>query len=295
MEDKGGNTTRRVLIVGCGFVGEAAADLFHARGWEVTAWTGSGESARQLAGAKPYAVAAQDITDAEDLKRAGERLGTFDALADCVSSKGGGAEQYRKIYLEGARNLLAAVQTGRFLFTGSTSVYVQTDGAWVDETSPAQPERETGRLLRETEDLVLAHGGSVARLAGLYGPGRSVLLRKFLDGEAVLEGDGSRWMNFCHRDDAAAALFTLAEAAHPPGLCNAADDHPMTQLECYRSLSELFGRPLPPSGPIDLGRKRGWTSKRVRNALLRSAGWQPKFPSFLDWAKTSLVVEDANH
>jgi nucleoside-diphosphate-sugar epimerase len=279
---------RRVLIVGCGFIGEAAADRFHAAGWEVTGWTGSADSAARLAAVKPYAVAAQDITDADGLKRAGERLGEFEAVVDCVSSGRGGAEQYRRIYLEGARNLLAAFAPKRFLFTGSTSVYAQTDGAWVDETSAAAPERETGRILRETEDLVLAHGGSVARLAGLYGPGRSVLLRKFLEGTAVIEGEGDRWLNFCHRDDAAAALLALAEAADPPSLCNAADDTPLTQADCYRALAGIFQRPLPPFGPMDLNRKRGWTHKRVSNRLLRSLGWQPEFPSFLDWAEAQL-------
>ena len=45
----------------------------------------------------------------------------------------------------------------------------------------------------------------------LYGPGRSVLMRKFLAGEAVLEGDGTRWINQIHRDDAARAIVQLVE------------------------------------------------------------------------------------
>jgi hypothetical protein len=39
---------------------------------------------------------------------------------------------------------------------------------------------------------------------------------------------------------------------------------------------------LPPSGPIDPNRKRGWTSKRVSNAKLRALGWVPQFPSFFE-------------
>ena len=102
----------------------------------------------------------------------------------------------------GARHLLDAFRPRRTVYTGSTSVYAQTDGAWVDESSPAEPDRETGHILRETEAIVLAaHGGTVARLAGIYGPGRSVLLRKFLASEAVIEGDGLRWLNQIQRDD----------------------------------------------------------------------------------------------
>ena len=69
------------------------------------------------------------------------------------------------------------LRPGRFVFCSSTSVYGQTDGACVTEESPATPGRETGCILRETEDLVLQRTGTVARLAGIYGPGRSVLLR----------------------------------------------------------------------------------------------------------------------
>lgn len=58
------------------------------------------------------------------------------------------------------------------LFTSSTSVYAQNTGEWVTEESLAKPDRETGRILRETEELVLAHRGCIARLAGIYGPAR---------------------------------------------------------------------------------------------------------------------------
>ena len=276
----------RVLIVGCGFVGEQAADRFHAAGWEVSGWTGSADSAARLGEQKVYPIAAHDVTDPAAVREAAAHSPTPDVVVMSVSSgRGGGPEQYRRVYLGGARNLLAAFCPARFVFTGSTSVYAQTDGAWLDECSPAVPDRETGRVLRETEDAVLASsGGVVARLAGIYGPGRSNLLRKFLSGEAVVEGDGGRWLNQIHRDDAASALLCLAQRDTPPGVYNVADDQPVTQLELYASLAGHFGRALPPSGPVDLHRKRGWTSKRVANGRLRALGWRPVYPSFLAWA-----------
>ena len=276
----------RALIIGCGFVGETAADLFHAAGWQVSSWTGSVESAVRLGAQKPYPVAAHDVTDSAAVLDAAAHLPAPNALVMCVSTgRGGGAEQYRRIYLGGARNLLSAFRPARFVFTGNTSVYAQTDGSWLDESASTEPDRETGRILRETEDLILASpAGTVARLAGIYGPGRSALLRKFLAGDAVIEGDGGRWLNQIHRDDAAAALFRLAQPDAPPGIYNVADDHPIMQRDLYAALAALFNRALPPYGPIDLDRKRGWTSKRIANARLRALGWQPAFPSFVDWA-----------
>ena len=285
---------KHALIVGCGFVGEATADLFHANGWEVTGWTHSQESAERLRAEKPYAVAAHDITDPEKVQVAARELpggGKLEVLIDCVSSgRGGGPEQYRRVYLDGARHLAAAFRAERFVYTGSTSVYAQTDGGLVDEESPATPERETGRVLLETEAVVLATpGGTVARLAGIYGPGRSVLLKKFLAGEATIEGDGSRWLNQIHRDDAAAALFRLAQPDAPPGVYNVADGTPLTQRDLYRALAERFGRALPPGGPEDRNRKRGWTSKRVSNAKLAALGWTARYPSFPAWAAEQAV------
>lgn len=267
----------RVFIAGCGFVGLATARLFHARGWEVLAGTHTPESAAQLAD-EPFPALAVDIADATALAARPE-LRRLDAVIHCASSGRGGADAYRRVYLQGAQNLAAALAPKRLVFTSSTSVYIQTDGSWVTEMSEALPDRETGRVLREAEDAVLAAGGSVARLAGIYGPARSVLLKKFLSGEAIIEGDGGRWINQIHRDDAAAALLTLVESG-VAGIFNVADDAPMTQRTVYEWLADHFQKPLPPSGPIPTDRKRGWTSKRVSNAKLRALGWAPQHPSF---------------
>jgi len=47
-------------------------------------------------------------------------------------------------------------------------------------------------------------------------------------------------------------------------------------------LSDHFEKSLPPEGPINPNRKRGWTSKRVSNQKLRALGWEPRYPSFFD-------------
>ncbi|HEY3900783.1 MAG TPA: SDR family oxidoreductase [Chthoniobacter sp.] len=269
----------KVFIAGCGFVGLATADLFAQKGWEVIGCTHSPESAAQLSG-ESFPVIACDISDRSAVE-AQRHLGPFDAVIHCASSGRGGAEEYRRVYLAGARNLAEVFAPAPLLFTSSTSVYAQTDGGWVTEDSPATPDRETGLILRETEDVVLAHGGLVTRLAGIYGPGRSVLLRKFFEGTATIEGEGAKWINQVHRDDIASALVHLV-TTDACGIFNVNDDHPLPQIEAYRWLSERFGRPLPPSGPVDTNRKRGWTDKRVSNARLRALGWTPRFPSFFD-------------
>src|SRR5260370_20784679 len=203
----------RVLIAGCGYLGRAVADLFILEGWEVEGWTKSAESAQQLS-TKPYPVQAVDISN-EDQVRA--RTADFDAVIPCASTGGVDVDRYRRVYLDGSRNLLDRFAGSRILFTSSTSVYAQTNGEWITEESAAEPKHERGKILRQAEDLVLANRGIVIRLGGVYGPGRSALLKKFLRGDAVLDPESDRFANQIHRDDATAAIQLLLQRGESAG------------------------------------------------------------------------------
>ena len=270
-----------VLIIGCGFLGEAAAELFSSRGNTVLGLVRGAESLTSLAG-RSFASAACDVTDDASVEALTPLVRNVPLAIYCVSSGRGGADTYASVYRDGLRRVLELWNPGRIIFVSSTSVYGQTDGSWVTEESPAIPDRETGRILLEAEQIALTAGGSVARLSGIYGPGRSVLLKKFLAHEATLEDGGHRWINQIHRDDAAAALARLGDSVVPVGLYNVTDNAPATQREVYSWVADFLNRPLPPEGPADMNRKRGWTSKRISNAKLRCAGWVPQFPSYRD-------------
>src|SRR5207237_624948 len=134
------------------------------------------------------------------------QTGNFDSVIHCASTRGGDADSYRRVYLNGVANLLRRFNGSRILFTSSTSVYAQTKGEVVTEESDAAPTHETGKILRAAEDLVLAQRGLIIRLGGIYGPGRSALLRKFLNSDAALDSENDRFVNQIHRDDAASAI-----------------------------------------------------------------------------------------
>jgi nucleoside-diphosphate-sugar epimerase len=270
-----------VLIIGCGFLGEATAELFSAQGKRVLGLVRSPESLGNLGGGS-FDVSCCDVTDSSSVESLTPILRSVPLAIYAVSSGRGGAEVYEAVYRDGLRRVLDCWQPGRMIFVGSTSVYGQTDGSWVDETTPAIPCRETGRILLEAESTALDSGGVVARLSGIYGPGRSVLLKKMISGEAVLEDGGTRWVNQVHRDDAAAALCRLGDASVTPGIYNVTDDTPATQSEVCGWIAEGFGCAMPTEGPKDLNRKRGWTSKRVSNRKIRGTGWVPQFASYRD-------------
>jgi len=269
------NGPRNALVIGSGYLGAQLLRELGRTGWKATGITLSKSSADALRNEGLEVVAA-------DLRTADLRVLTENnpsVVIHCASSGKGDAGAYREIFLETTARLIKERTFEHLIFTSSTSVYAQADGSLVTETDPAEPERETGKVLRETEELVLAHRGTVLRLAGIYGPGRCVPLEKLLSGEAVIEGDGERIINSIHRDDAVSALY-LAASHRYQGILNVADNVPVTQLEWFQWVSRLLGRPLPPFAPRNLNRKRAWTSKKVSNAKLRSLGWSPKFPSF---------------
>jgi nucleoside-diphosphate-sugar epimerase len=285
----------RLLIAGCGYLGQAVADLFVAEGWEVEGWTKSPIEIK-----KPYPIIPVDISKRDQVSARPEN---FDAVIHCASTRGGDVDLYRRVYLDGVTNLLDRFRDSRMIFASSTSVYAQTDGEWVTEESAAEAQTETGKILRESEDLALAKNGVVIRLGGIYGPDRSALLRKFLKGEAILDPDSDRFVNAIHRDDAAIAIRLLSAQSKSAGqIYNVIDNEPILQSECYRWLAAKLNRPLPPVGrPVRSGvegstskRKRGDSNKRVSNAKLRALGWTARYPNFAFGMEKSVLPSFAH-
>lgn len=268
-----------LIIVGCGFLGKAAASLFSSQGYSVLGIVRT-PLIEKLPTENGYSLLSCDITDSSAVDLLTEKVPSDSLLIYSVSSGKGGSDSYAAIYRDGLKRLLKSWKPKQVLFVSSTSVYGQKQGEVVTESSPAEPERETGNILLEAEKIALQAGGIVARLSGIYGPGRSVLLRKFLEGTATLENGGVRLINQIHRDDAAAALWCLIKSEKASGIYNVTDDTPASQKDVYGWIAEALKKPLPPPGPADFNRKRGWTSKRLSNEKLHALGWAPQFPSY---------------
>ena len=284
----------RVLVVGCGYVGLPLATEFARVGHTVFGLRRSSESndALQRAGINPLQA---DITQPATLKNLPH---DFDWVVNCVASGGGGVDEYRRLYLQGMRNLIEwlvptsrrpDVKIPRCVYTSSTGVYGQNDGSLVDETSPTEPATETARVLVETEKLLLTAGREknfpalVLRAAGIYGPERGYLLKQFLRGEARIEGTGARTLNMIHRDDLVRAIIAALERGRGGEIYNVTDDEPVSQVEFFRWLATKLGKPLPPTVPEDAAvpRKRGLTNKRVSNRKLKTElGFSFAYPDF---------------
>lgn len=274
------------LIVGCGYIGERVADLLHQQGHRVVAATHSSESAQRLADTKPYPIHPLDITvtpfaDPWPALQAG-----IASVLHCASTNRGGPQRAVEVYQNGSLNLVEFLPHAVFNFVSSTSLYTQTDGSWVDETTPTTGAVSvSAQALLAGENTALNSGGFIARLGGIYGPHRSYLLKNFLEGNATIEGTEpeppGRILNQIHRDDAASALVLLLLGKHQ-GIHNIVDDTPLTQRECFSELARRFQRTLPPVSPPNHQRKRAFTNKRISNTKMRSLNWHPKYPSYFD-------------
>ena len=203
----------RVLILGAGYVAQPLTVALSAAGHEF------------LAVNRTLGI---DITKPDDLKKLAR---DWDCVINTVSSSKGDADTYRRVFLDGTRNVidwLSDSKIQKYVYTSSTSVYGQTDGSIVDESSSTEPPTETGRILIETEQLVRGFRGIILRVAGIYGPERGHLFRQYIAGKAVMTGDGSRYINMVHRDDVVRAIMAAQERAKPGEIYNVADDEPVT-------------------------------------------------------------------
>jgi len=290
----------RVLIVGCGYVGLPLGVELVRLGHEVFGLRRnvSAENELKAAGIQPLIG---DVTKPETLVVLPQN---FDWVVNCVAAglrraevasatqAGGDAEDYRQVYLQGTRNLIEWLGPNlpkKFVYTSSTSVYGQTDGSPVKESSPTEPLAETAKVLLETEKLLLAAVAErkfpavILRVAGIYGPDRGHWFRQFLKNEARMEGDGSRFLNMIHRDDLIGCIIAALKSGRAGEIYNAADDEPVSQLHFFQWLAQALDQPLPPSEPANPieNRKRGVTDKRVSNRKLKmELGYQFKYPNF---------------
>lgn len=279
----------RVLIIGCGYVGLTLAQKLKQQGHDVIGTRHSPEGILILE-ANDIPAIELDITDFEQLANIKDN---FDWVVFTAAPSHSTVSHYTAVYYQGMRNVLNWLKTAsvkKFVYTSSTGVYGQNDGSIVTEESPVFPTSDTSKILIATEELILKEvresgiPSVILRVAGIYGPGRGYYFKKFVNGEAVIEGDGKRYLNMVHVEDVAGAIIAALEHGVPGEIYNVVDDEPVTQIEFYRFLSEKLNKPMPPfaspdSSPTTV--RTPTTNKRVSNKKIKEKlNYRFKFPTF---------------
>lgn len=241
-----------VLIVGCGYLGERAASLWRESGHRVTALTRNPDRHPE------WMVLGMNIVQGDVLDR--DSLKSLPAADLCLYAVGHdrtAAADKRTVYVDGLRNVLSEIRgrVPRLLFISSTSVYGQSQGEWVNEQSPCQPESEAGRICLDAEQQVRefypeAAAGApqsavLLRLAGIYGPGRLIARCDQLKQGQVLSGCPDAWLNLIYVDDTVQAVKRLSECPAGRGLFLLSDETPLTRREFYEAIAARIGAPPP--------------------------------------------------
>jgi nucleoside-diphosphate-sugar epimerase len=289
----------RVAILGCGYVGLELGRQLTASGHDVVGVRRSDGGLAAIEDAGFEAVRA-DVTDAESLSAVPD----VDWLVFAASSGGRGADAAQRVFVDGLRTAIGQFAArddapNRLVYTSSTGVYGDHDGAFVDESTPLDPTTEKTEVLVEAErvarEVASESGidGTVARFAGLYGPDR-YRLHRYLDGP-VTEG----YLNMVHRDDAAGAVaYLLENDLARDEVVLVADDEPADKWTFADWLAEQCGRPAPPKrtkaerlseGDLsEAARRRILTSKRCSNDYLRELGYELRYPTYREGYRSAV-------
>lgn len=281
---------KRLVIFGCGYVGSAVAKAALAAGARVEALTRNPEKAAAL---RASGLAKVVVAELGSLEWHAQIAPAPDFVVNCVSS--GGPDQYWQSYVVGMQSIVSwaakSGPVGTMVYTSSTSVYPQGDGAVVDETAWAPGATPNGRTISESEVLLKTASPAairrhfILRLAGIYGPGRHHLLDQLRTGTETLNGSGEHRLNLAHRDDIVAAILACLSAPETVGteIFNVADTAPATRAEVVKWLCARLGRPVPAFDGTTTARRGGapMPDRIISSAKIQQVlGWRPLHPDF---------------
>ena len=186
-------------------------------------------------------------------------------------------------------------------YLSTVGVYGDWQGQWVDETSPTRPISERSLRRVQAERVWLAFGKAtgkrveVFRLAGIYGPGRSVIdtLRAGTARRIVKPG---QVFNRIHVDDVARVLAAAIDRDTGHNIYNVSDDEPAPPQDVVAHAAELLGLPVPPEIAYETAGLAGmaasfWAeSKRVGNARIKAdLGVELMYPTYREGLRALVV------
>ncbi len=262
----------RILIAGCGFVGDSLARRLVYDGHRVFGLKRNVSSLPSGVQAVPA-----DLTDAATLTHL---PGNIDCLVFMPTPAKRDRDSYTEVFIDGWKNLWNAFgqPPGRSIVVSSTAVYGQSDGSLVNEDSSAVPTGFNGEVLLKLEQLTTycAENCTIIRCSGIYGPGRDRLIRQAVSADLEIQRSPPHFSNRIHRDDVAGVLRHLLMIETPEPLYLASDNRPTPRYEVLAWLAKQQGFAAPKALVVS-GAARG---KRVDNQKLRNSGYRMLYPDY---------------
>ncbi len=273
---------KAALIIGCGYLGTALAQLWTAQGLDVTVTTTRPERLQELQSVAAKAI----VLQGNNLSLLQELLQDVDCVVLSVAAKS--TDAYTTTYLESSKTLVEALQSApnvvSVVYTGSTSVYGDSSGDWVDESTPLQPSTLQAQILANTEDILLSatspnRAVCILRLGEIVGPGRSIKARVQQNAGKTLAGTGQNYTNLSHRDDIIGAIDFVAKSKLS-GIYNLCGDLHIPRKDYYDRICDLEGWPRVNWDPSMRTVHGG--NKRVSSDKIHQAGYVEYSHSWMD-------------
>jgi len=273
-----------ITILGCGYLGTALAEHCIGKGFTVSALTRNAETAKKL-----HSIGVSQVVEAQLQENDWHRKldPNQDFVVNCVGASSPDNQGYITSYIEGQDSVMKWLENGSvgsYVFTSSISVYPQTEKRFVDETASCAGVKEKGGLLLAAEQkcfppVLSIKRSFILRLAGLYGPGRHLLIDKVKNGQEF-QGNADRILNLIHRDDAVKAVLNCLEAdqTNIGRIYNVSDGSHSTRGQIVTWLAEKLNVTVPTFQEND---EEGTSNRKVsNNRILDELSWSPQFSSF---------------
>ncbi len=274
----------RLLCFGYGYSARALARLLEPQGWEVI-------------GTARDPKAPDELRFSRDVRLLPEHLKRVTHVLSSVPPD----ERSDPVLDQMWKDLVAMKSSLRWVgYLSSTGVYGNHSGRWVDETTRPAPTSERARRRSTAEASWLVMGQEqglpvhVFRLAGIYGPGRSML-------DDVRAGTARRIVKpghlfgRIHVDDIATVLAASIARPNPGAIYNVTDDEPAAQADVVAYACDLLRRAPPPPIPFDeaeftpTGRTFWNDSRRVKNERIKKElGVRLAYPNYREGLKAIL-------
>ena len=207
-------TAKKILMVGCGDLGIATAKRLQANGYEVM---GARRSIDKLPADLPGI--AIDITRPETLTALAQHH--WYAVIVTLTADSFNREAYQATYVDGLGNVLNSLESAvsglsqpapLVIFSSSTSIYHQNDGAMVDERSETLPTTFSGQAMLAAEQQLAHYSGEscALRFGGIYGRGLGRLAQRLTEG-FICPSKPVLYSNRIHFEDCCRAIVHLVD------------------------------------------------------------------------------------
>ena len=275
---------KRLLIFGFGYTSKFMCHKLAKKNWEVFCTTRFSKKSKEIESLNATPVIFDDEEKVNSIL--GEDLHVLNT-APPENGKDPVIENYGHLFKKNSERIK------RVGYLSTTSVYGDKKGEWVTEDTVIEPNLERSISRAVVEKLWLNFGENFAiktfifRIAGIYGPGRSIIDR-FIGNEKIYIVDKpSHLFNRIHIEDIVGAIEMAMSTQSRASIFNLSDDLPATQIEVAKFAANLLKKKFPETVNLkservsEMARSFYKEEKKVSNKKLKyELGYHFVFPSF---------------